>query len=145
LQLRVPHPFTLSVKGARGALRCAFDANLFAHRERMRGHVHRVPTLDPNDACALHKTMNPYWLIVAFTVLTQFCIFLRWLHRRMRDAELERAFVRDIAHIHLPHLYRAMQLIAGRLGITLEDRPSVRFPEFDDRDQQREDRGWHLH
>ena len=83
--------------------------------------------------------MNPYWLIVAFTVLTQFGIFLRWLHRRMRDAELERAFVRDIARIHLPHLYHGLQLIASRLGIELEDQPPVRFADFYDSDQQRRD------
>ena len=59
--------------------------------------------------------MNPYWLIVASTVLMQFGIFLRWLHRRMREAELQRVFVRDIARIHLPHLYYGLQLIASRL------------------------------
>jgi hypothetical protein len=76
--------------------------------------------------------MNPYWLIVAFTVLTQFCIFVRWLHRRMRTAEAERAFVHDMARIHLPHLYHALHLIAARLGITLAEQPAVRVLDLPD-------------
>lgn len=79
--------------------------------------------------------MNPYWLIVAFTLITQFCIFVRWLHRRMRTAEVERAFVHDLARIHLPHLYHALHLIAARLGITLEDPPDARFLDLLDPDR----------
>lgn len=73
-------------------------------------------------------------------MVTQFCIFLRWLHRRMRNSELERAFVRDMARVHLPHLYHALQLIGARLGIALEDQPSVRFLDVDEPDQQRNGR-----
>ena len=69
--------------------------------------------------------MNPYWLMVAFALLTQFFVFLRWLHRRMRDAEISRIFLRDIAANHLPHIYQALQLIAQEHGIVLPDhRPS---------------------
>ncbi len=92
------------------------------------------------------RHMNPYWLIVAFTMVTQFFIFLRWLHRRMRNSEIERAFVRDMARVHLPHLYQALQLIAARLGIKLEDQPAVRFLDLDDPDLQRQDdEAWRLH
>ena len=83
--------------------------------------------------------MNPYWLIVAFTLLTQFCIFVRWLHRRMRTAEVERAFVHELARIHLPHLYHALHLIAARLGITVEDLRSLDLP---DRDCQNKNTDW---
>ena len=51
--------------------------------------------------------------------------------------ELERAFVRDIARTHLPHLYHALQLIAGRLGIDLEDQPPVRFTDLYDSGRRR--------
>jgi hypothetical protein len=34
---------------------------------------------------------------------------LRWLHRRMRNDEITRAFVRDIATNHLPHIYNALK------------------------------------
>src|ERR1700676_3122317 len=86
------------------------------------------------------RRMNPYWLIVAFTLLTQFCIFVRWLHRRMRTAEVERAFVHDLARIHLPHLYHALHLIAARLGITLEDLRSLDIPDRDCHDKNTD---WH--
>jgi hypothetical protein len=71
--------------------------------------------------------MNPYWLIVACTVLAQLVVFLRWLHRRMRDDEIERAFVHDMATCHLPHIYHALRLIATNLQIALDDPPPVRF------------------
>jgi len=74
--------------------------------------------------------MNPYWLVVAFTVLAQLVMFLRWLHRRMRDDEIERAFVRDMAGNHLPHIYHALRLIALHLQIELDEPPPVRFLEL---------------
>jgi len=74
--------------------------------------------------------MNPYWLVVAFTVLAQLVIFLRWLHRRMRDDEIERAFVRDMATNHLPHIYHALRLIADQLDVELVEPPPLRFIEL---------------
>lgn len=74
--------------------------------------------------------MNPYWLTIVFALLTQFFVFVRWLHRRMRDAEISRAFVHDIANNHLPHIYRALQLIAQEHDIVLSDPPRVRFMEL---------------
>jgi hypothetical protein len=69
-------------------------------------------------------------MIVAFTVLAQLIVFLRWLHRRMRDDEIERAFVHDMATSHLPHMYHALRLIANHLQIELDDPPPVRFLEL---------------
>ena len=74
--------------------------------------------------------MNPYWIIAAFSSLVQFAIFLRWLHRRTRDDEIRRAFVRDMAVNHLPHLYHALRQIASHLGIELKEPPPVQFIEF---------------
>jgi hypothetical protein len=74
--------------------------------------------------------MNPYWIIVIFSSLVQFVIFLRWLHRRTRDDEIRRAFVRDMAVNHLPHLYHALRQIASQLGLELEEPPPVQFIEF---------------
>lgn len=78
--------------------------------------------------------MNSYWLIVAFTLLTQFFLFLRWLHRRLRDAAIERAFVRDVAINHLPHIYHALRLIAERHGVEIDDPPPVHFLELNGHD-----------
>jgi len=74
--------------------------------------------------------MNPYWIIVGFSSLVQLVMFLRWLHRRTRDDEIRRAFVRDMAVNHLPHLYHALRQIASQLGLELEEPPPVQFIEF---------------
>ena len=60
----------------------------------------------------------------------QFVLFLRWLHRRMRNDEIVRAFVRDIATTHLPHIYVALAAIAREQGIKLHETPMVRFVEI---------------
>jgi len=60
----------------------------------------------------------------------QFVIFLRWLHRRMRNEEITRAFVRDIATNHLPHIYNALQKIAMQQGIDLDETPIVQFVDL---------------
>ena len=74
--------------------------------------------------------MDPHWLLVVFTLLAQFFVFMRWLHRRMRDAEIARAFTRDVATNHLPHIYDALKLIAREHGIDLPDPPPVQFIEL---------------
>ena len=74
--------------------------------------------------------MNPYWLVVGLSSLVQFAMFLRWLHRRTRDDEIRRAFIRDMAINHLPHLYHAMRQIAGHLGLELKEPPPVQFVEL---------------
>jgi len=66
-------------------------------------------------------------------VLLQFGLFLRWLHRRMRDDEITRAFVRDVALNHLPHIYSALRAIAAEQGITLEEPPLVQFLDLNGR------------
>ncbi len=66
-------------------------------------------------------------LIALAPVLVQFALFLRWLHRRMRDDEITRAFVRDVALNHLPHIYSALRQIAAQQGIELEEPPLVQF------------------
>ena len=69
-------------------------------------------------------------LPVLLPVLVQFVLFLRWLHRRMRNDEIVRAFVRDIATNHLPHIYSALHAIARKQGIEPHEPPLVRFVEF---------------
>jgi hypothetical protein len=63
----------------------------------------------------------------------QFVLFLRWLHRRMRNDEIVRAFVRDIATNHLPHIYAALHAIARKQGIEPSETPLVRFVELNGR------------
>ena len=72
-------------------------------------------------------------LIALAPVLVQFVVFLRWLHRRMRNDEITRAFVRDIATNHLPHIYNALQKIAAQQGIALDETPLVQFVDLSHR------------
>ncbi len=72
----------------------------------------------------------PAILTALIPVGVQFVLFLRWLHRRMRNDEITRAFVRDIATNHLPHIYSALHAIARKQGIEPPEPPLVRFVEF---------------
>ena len=60
----------------------------------------------------------------------QFTMFLRWLHRRVRDDEINRAFLRDLALNHLPHIYEALQNICDQQGIKLHPTPVLRYADF---------------
>jgi hypothetical protein len=60
----------------------------------------------------------------------QLVVFLRWLHRRMRDDEINRVFIRDVATNHLPHIYSALHQIAAEKGIELQEPPLVRFVDL---------------
>jgi hypothetical protein len=73
------------------------------------------------------------WLTAVVPVAVQFIVFLRWLHRRMRNDEITRAFVRDIATNHLPHIYNALQKIAAQQGIDLDETPLVQFVDLNHR------------
>jgi len=90
--------------------------------------------------------MTTLWIAVFVPALVQFALFLRWLHRRVRDDEIQRAFVRDLACSHLPHLYNALRHIADEMGIHLSDPPPLRFIDSsqigDVRDANPRDRGW---
>ncbi len=74
--------------------------------------------------------MNPYWLIAAGAFLAQLGLFLRWVYRRMRDEEIQRAFVRDLALNHLPHIYGAIRQLAEHHGVQLEEPPLIRYVEI---------------
>ena len=76
---------------------------------------------------------NLAWLTSAIPIAIQFVVFLRWLHRRMRNDEITRAFVRDIATNHLPHIYNALQKIAAEQGIELDETPLVQFVDLNHR------------
>ncbi len=76
-------------------------------------------------------------IAVLVPVLLQFVLFLRWLHRRMRNDEIMRAFVRDIATNHLPHIYNVLQKIAAQQGIELDETPLVRFVDLNGRHRNR--------
>ncbi len=54
---------------------------------------------------------------LALTSLVQFVVFLRWIYRRIRNDELMRAFVEDMATNHLPHMYEMLEKLCDKQGI----------------------------
>ena len=70
------------------------------------------------------------WLALVFSIGAQSVVFFRWMHRRIRDDEIQRAFVRDLALRHLPAIYRALHTIAMEQGIALDDMPNVTFMDL---------------
>ena len=81
--------------------------------------------------------MNPYWFVVVFPSGLQLLFFIRWLHRRTRDDEIRRAFIRDMALNHLPHLYHGLRQIGTHLGIELKEPPPVQFLELNGSERKR--------
>ena len=84
--------------------------------------------------------MSASWFAVLAALVSgavQFVLFLRWLHRCVRNDEITRAFVRDVATNHLPHIYNALQKIAAQQGIELDETPLVRFVDLNGRHRNR--------
>lgn len=77
--------------------------------------------------------MPASWFAILAAIVSgvvQLVVFLRWLHRRMRNDEIAHAFIRDTATNHLPHIYDALHKIAQRQGIKLDKTPLVRFVDL---------------
>ena len=86
--------------------------------------------------------MDLYWIAAVVPMLVQFGWFVRWLYRRRRDDEIQRAFIRDMALNHLPHLYHALRQIAEHNGVTLEEPPLIRYVEINNGEGKRGGRSW---
>ncbi len=72
-------------------------------------------------------SIEPYWGAVALSSLVQFVLFLRWLYRQIRNDEIMRAFVRDMATNHLPHIYELLEKLCDERGITRTPLPPIRW------------------
>jgi hypothetical protein len=81
--------------------------------------------------------MNADRIVVALAVCVQFVLFVRWLYRRIRNDELTRAFVQDMATNHLPHIYHALREICRAQGIELSEPPPIHWVEFNGSDSSR--------
>ncbi len=68
-----------------------------------------------------------FWPALVIPALVQFALFVRWLHRRLRDDEIQQAFVRDMAANHLPYIYAAFHALARAMNADLPEPPPVRF------------------
>src|SRR5580692_11319761 len=89
------------------------------------------PSVTSSTSLTSERSHMPiHWSMIVAALVpvgVQFVLFLRWLHRRMRNDEIVRAFVRDIATNHLPHIYAALHAIARKQGIEPSETPLVRF------------------
>jgi len=57
----------------------------------------------------------------------QFCLFLRWLYRRIRNDEMTRTFVEDMATSHLPHIYVLLEKLCEEKDIETAPSPQIRW------------------
>jgi hypothetical protein len=70
---------------------------------------------------------DPYWWTVALPSEVQLMIFIRWIYRRIRNDEMMRTFVEDMAKIHLPHTYALPERVYDRQGIDRPDGPQINW------------------
>ncbi|HTR47978.1 MAG TPA: hypothetical protein VMM16_11395 [Verrucomicrobiae bacterium] len=75
----------------------------------------------------MHNLLEANWLAVAFASLVQLALFVRWLYRRVRNDEITRAFVHDMATNHLPHIYQRLEQLCEQQGIDRAAAPPIRW------------------
>jgi hypothetical protein len=81
----------------------------------------------------MQRFLDPYGLTVGLGLLVQLVLFLRWLYGRIRNDELMRVFVRDMAVNHLPHIYQAQRKLCEKLRIELPPDPPILWIDLNGR------------
>ena len=76
------------------------------------------------------KVFGGYSGEVALAALVQLVLFLRWLYRRIRNDDLTRAFVEDMAMNHLPQIYEVLEKLCDQQGIDRDPIPPIRWVDF---------------
>jgi hypothetical protein len=74
-----------------------------------------------------HLLLDSNGWAVVFGLSVQLVLFVRWIYRRIRDDEITRSFVEDMAMNHLPYIYEALRLICERQGIDQPPLPPIRW------------------
>ena len=74
-----------------------------------------------------------YWWSIAASLVIQLVLFLRWLYRRIRNDELLRVFVEDMATNHLPHIYDLLVSLCDQQGIPRSPVPNIRWVDLSKR------------
>jgi len=82
----------------------------------------------------MRTLLDPYWATVAIAAIAHFVVFLRWLYRRIRNDELTRVFVHDMATNHLPHIYERLERLCEEQGIERSPLPPIRWIDLNVRD-----------
>lgn len=81
----------------------------------------------------MHNLINLNWLPIALASVVQLALFLRWLYRRIRNDEITRAFVYDMATNHLPHIYERLERLCDQQGIDRASAPPIRWLDLNGR------------
>jgi hypothetical protein len=79
----------------------------------------------------IHNFLDPHWPTFAITAFVQFILFVRWIYRRVRNDEITRIFVEDMATNHLPHIYELLARICDEKGIQHDADPQIRWLDFE--------------
>jgi hypothetical protein len=80
----------------------------------------------------MRRLFDPYWISLIFAAAVQLVLFLRWLYRRVRNDELNRAFVHDMATNHLPHIYDLLLKLCEKQAIKVHPAPPIRWIDLGD-------------
>lgn len=86
-----------------------------------------LPRPSPQPPNIMREPIDPYWWTFALTSLVQFFLFLRWLYRRIRNDEMTRVFVEDMATNHLPHVYALLEKLCDEKGIATAPSPPIHW------------------
>jgi len=84
----------------------------------------------------MHKFLDGNWWTFAFTSAVQLALFLRWLYRRVRNDEITRAFVHDMATNHLPHIYERLERLCEHQGIDRPPLPPIRWLDLNGKSRE---------
>jgi hypothetical protein len=79
----------------------------------------------------MRELLEPYHMAVVIAVVVQLVLFVRGVYRRIRNDELMRAFVEDMATSHLPHIYELLARLCDQQGIPHEPLPPIRWFDLD--------------
>lgn len=78
----------------------------------------------------MRKLLDPLWVSLISSLLAQLVLAVRWIYRRIRNDEVNRAFVHDMATNHLPHIYQLLLKLCEKQGIDVEPTPPVRWVDL---------------
>ncbi len=78
----------------------------------------------------MRRLVDPYWLTFALASLVQLVVFVRWFYRRIRNDELNSAFIRDMATNHLPHIYELLEKLCEQQGIAKPPKSPIQWMDL---------------
>jgi|HubBroStandDraft_6_1064221.scaffolds.fasta_scaffold00629_12 hypothetical protein len=75
----------------------------------------------------MREFVDSNWWALSVGAIAQLVLFTRWFYRRIRNEEVNRAFVKDMALHHLPHIYELLLKLAEKQGIELPVPPQIQW------------------